>query len=206
MPQASLLHSGIGDVKAGGSLVPTGTVLAYAGQTSPTGWLVCDGTAYNQSDYADLFSALGSIYNTQTNPTTGLAWAAPSATQFRVPDLRGLFLRGAGTPSGQSTVTVGGHQAQATAKNGLSNSSSSVAASGSTSTDGSHSHTTPGGVQGGSGGFTKADTASQGGPSTNSAGSHSHTVSVSGTAAAQTITGDPETRPMNRGVTYIIKI
>lgn len=74
-------------------LMPSGVVLPFAGSTSPSGWLACDGTAYNQADYPALFAALGTAYNTQVNPTTGSAWAAPSAGQFRVPDMRGLFLR-----------------------------------------------------------------------------------------------------------------
>ena len=96
--------------QAGGAsaLMPSGVILPFAGSTSPTGWIVCDGAAYSQADYADLFAALGSTYNTQVNPTTGAAWAAPSAGQFRVPDMRGLFLRGEGTASGGDAVSVGG--------------------------------------------------------------------------------------------------
>jgi microcystin-dependent protein len=107
--------------QAGGAsaLMPSGVILPFAGSTSPTGWIVCDGAAYSQADYSELFAALGSAYNTQVNPTTGAAWAAPSAGQFRVPDMRGLFLRGEGTASGGDAVSVGGHQGGKTAKNGL---------------------------------------------------------------------------------------
>lgn len=61
--------------------VPIGTIIAYGGETIPTGWLLCDGQAYNQADYAALFAAIGSN------------WGAGSST-FNVPDLRGMFLRG----------------------------------------------------------------------------------------------------------------
>jgi microcystin-dependent protein len=211
MPQTSLLHSSIGDLKQGGQLIPTGTVLAYAGVSAPSGWLVCNGAAYSQADYADLFAALSTTYNTQLNPTTGSAWAAPTASQFRVPDLRGLFLRGAGTPSGQSAVTVGGHQSQATAKNGLSFSNVGVSVSGSTSTDGNHRHTVDLWNSGANAGHPAttalADAADDW---TGYAGSHNHSVSASGTISGSTLNGalssDSETRPMNRGVTYIIKI
>jgi microcystin-dependent protein len=202
MPQTSLLHSSIGDLKQGGQLIPTGTVLAYAGVSAPSGWLVCDGAAYNQADYADLFAALSTTYNTQLNPTTGSAWAAPSASQFRVPDLRGLFLRGAGTPSGQSAVTVGSHQDQSTAKNGLALTNNTVASS-------SHGHSlvsSPGAnltVQAVTTGSVNRAVQTQTAPSTDLG---SNTGSPSGTTTVGISNGDLETRPMNRGVTYIIKI
>jgi hypothetical protein len=181
VPSVNLLTNGIGDVNRGGQLVPTGTVFSFAGSTAPTGWLLCDGSAYNQADYTNLFSALGSTYNTQVNPTTGSTYTT-TAGQFRVPDLRGLFLRGVGTPLGQSAVTLGGHQAQTTAKNGLTNSNSEIRPPGQP-TGGSQTYYVTAGTTG--------------------SGTSSNSI---GLALAQTITGDPETRPMNRGVTYIIKI
>jgi microcystin-dependent protein len=55
-----------------------GTVLLFAGEATavPTGWLLCDGAAYNTSTYPALFNLIGATYG-----------AAPG--QFRVPDLRG---------------------------------------------------------------------------------------------------------------------
>jgi microcystin-dependent protein len=41
---------------AGGT--PTGAILAYGGISAPTGYLLCDGTAYARASYAALFSAL----------------------------------------------------------------------------------------------------------------------------------------------------
>lgn len=206
MATVSLLANGLGDVNRGGSLMPTGTVLAFAGSTAPSGWLLCDGTAYLQSDYPALFGVIASTYNTQTNPTTGASYTT-SAGQFRVPDYRGCFLRSSGQASGLPVVTVGGFQNQATAKNGLTNSSSSVSASGSTSTDGNHQHGID--LRNSGGGLGYPATTNNGDATdlnTGFAGSHSHSVSVSGTAAAQTITGDVETRPINKGVMYIIKV
>lgn len=43
------------------------------------GWLQCDGTAYDPADWPDLFTAIGTTYNTGGEPS-GF---------FRVPDLRG---------------------------------------------------------------------------------------------------------------------
>lgn len=64
-------------------------------------------------------SALFKQYDRQTNPTTGSAWAAAGAGNFRVPDYRGIFLRGVGTASALDTTILGAQQAQKTAKNNL---------------------------------------------------------------------------------------
>ncbi len=53
--------------------IPIGTITSYFGVTAPTGWLMCDGSSFNQLVYNDLYTLLG------TNV---------------VPDLRGYFLRG----------------------------------------------------------------------------------------------------------------
>ena len=196
MPSVGLLHSAIGDANRGGALVPSGTVFAFAGTAAPSGWLLCDGTAYNQTDYASLFAAIGSTYNTQTNPTTNAAWAAPSAGQFRVPDYRGVFLRSSGQASGQSAVAVGGHQGQATAKNGLSVNTTSEANFSELFYRGHYAWEGVGTLTGLAGGRWQLGVA--GGEDTKLSsfgGNHNHGIS-----------GDSETRPINKGVLYIIKV
>jgi microcystin-dependent protein len=66
------------------ALNPAGTIVAFGGQTNqvPTGWLLCDGSALSRATFSNLFAAIGT------------AWGAENDTSFRVPDLRGLFLRG----------------------------------------------------------------------------------------------------------------
>ena len=59
----------------------TGTISAYGGNTAPTGWLLCDGTAVSQTMYADLFAVIGCNFGC-------------SGGNFNLPDLRGRFLRG----------------------------------------------------------------------------------------------------------------
>jgi hypothetical protein len=46
------------------SLVPTGTILDFAGTSAPTGFLVCNGAQYSQSTYAPLYAVCGSRWNT----------------------------------------------------------------------------------------------------------------------------------------------
>lgn len=72
------------NVVDGGNGVPVGSILPFAGNSVPAGWLLCNGTPYNGNDatYAKLYSAIG------------LAWGGSSISSFRVPDLRGQFLRG----------------------------------------------------------------------------------------------------------------
>ena len=62
---------------------PTGTIIAFYGDTAPTGYLPCDGTERNTSEYPELASFLG----------------ASGASSFNLPDLKGEFLRGTGTNS-----------------------------------------------------------------------------------------------------------
>lgn len=197
-----------------------GTVEPFAGSSAPTGYLLCDGTAYNQADYPDLFTAIGSTYNTQTNPTTGLAYSAPSAGTFRVPDYRGIFHRMVGTASGGTAVTLGGYQAQTTARNGLAINTISGTMSGSTgsmSANAAHSHTPP------ANGFLTGTGTAAGAGGGAVGGVAGSTANVSGTAATNTdhthpagslawtyssgslTTGDTETRPYNKGVNYIIR-
>lgn len=86
--------------------VPLGTVLPYYGETAPEHFLICDGTEYLKSDYGELATHLLSL----TDPTP---YQGSDADHFKVPDLRGEFLRGAGTNShtGQgSGGDVGEHQ------------------------------------------------------------------------------------------------
>ena len=201
--------------------VPSGSVMAFAGDisTPPSGWLACDGSEVSQTTYAKLYAAIGSTWNTATNPTTGAAWAAPSGGNFRLPDLRGSFLRGVGTPHVGDAQTLAGFQNDKTAKNALQNSSSSVSTGSCSANQSSHSHnirrasstgtvlTLHTGSGSNSSGLSMGNgTVYQ--PLYTGGTDPSISCSIGGTwtAAAQTITGDTETRPINVGVNYIIKI
>jgi hypothetical protein len=63
--------------------VPAGMVDAYAGETPPAGWLVCDGREVSRADYPGLFAAIGTTHGEGDGITT-----------FNLPDYRGRFLRG----------------------------------------------------------------------------------------------------------------
>lgn len=81
--------------------VPTGAILPYGGSSAPDGFLVCDGSAISRTDYAALFSVIGTAFGAGDNSTT-----------FNVPDMRESVPVGAGSSSNTSihihdTYTVG---------------------------------------------------------------------------------------------------
>ena len=94
-----------------GSFIPPSVVMPCAASTAPSGWLICDGTDYAQTDYKALYDLITSTYDTQMNPTTGVLYDSPGVGRFRVPDYRGSFLRGTGTAVNGSATTLGGWQA-----------------------------------------------------------------------------------------------
>ena len=67
-------------------LVPAGAIMAFAMNTAPTGWLAANGASVSTTTYATLFAAIGYTYG-------------GSGGSFNLPDLRGYFVRGAGTNS-----------------------------------------------------------------------------------------------------------
>jgi microcystin-dependent protein len=75
------------------SLLPAGAVQAFAMNSAPAGWLEADGTAVSRTDYAALFSALGTTYG-----------AGDGSTTFALPDLRGIFVRGSGSQTISGTT------------------------------------------------------------------------------------------------------
>lgn len=44
------------------SIVPVGSIVSYAANTPPDGWLVCDGAAVNREDYTELFAVINTKY------------------------------------------------------------------------------------------------------------------------------------------------
>lgn len=76
------------------TLVPTGTVSAFAGSSAPTGYLLCDGTSgYSTTTYAALFAVIGYTYG-------------GSGGSFSVPNLKGRTIIGVGVGS-EITGTLG---------------------------------------------------------------------------------------------------
>lgn len=82
------------EVFLGDASVPIGTVLPYAGPETnvPDGYLLCDGSEYEQYRFRELFDVIGSTYN--DIPGKGSLQSTIDSTiqpSFRVPDMRGRF-------------------------------------------------------------------------------------------------------------------
>lgn len=100
-----------GDIYSGynfiGENIPIGVILPLMGLTAPTGYLICDGTTHLIEDYPDLTE----FFKTQFGSSN--FFGGDGVTTFKVPDLRGEFLRGTGTnghANQGSGANVGVHQ------------------------------------------------------------------------------------------------
>ena len=75
-----------------GGTAPIGSIMAFAGQNEPLGWIECDGRSLSQNGSA---SASWGAFNTAALfATVGTVWGSQGAGQFNIPDLRGIFPRG----------------------------------------------------------------------------------------------------------------
>lgn len=76
------------------ALCPAGSIMAFGGSNIPAGWLVCDGSAMASSAKARLFNAIGTTWGNGTTHQGSVETPNNPDTDFNLPDLRGLFLRG----------------------------------------------------------------------------------------------------------------
>lgn len=60
-----------------------GSIIAFASQTAPVGWIECAGAELSRTAYLNLFSLIGTTFGEGDGSTT-----------FNLPDLRGEFIRG----------------------------------------------------------------------------------------------------------------
>lgn len=84
---------------------PVGSVVAFAGEivdnggvvevpSAGSGWLLCNGAAVRSSQFPQLFAAIRAAHGNGSDD-------ANPATDFNLPDFRGLFLRGVSGTSGR---------------------------------------------------------------------------------------------------------
>lgn len=159
---------------------PSGTIITYAGNTAPDGWLECDGSLVNRATRSALFNAIGTIYGEGDGSTT-----------FALPDLRGQFVRGWDHGKGIDTDRQFG-----SSQTDANKSHNHGGTTGNDSPDHTHSsHTTASGAMGTQSTGTEPiyDTPAQtGGASTR----HTHSISSD---------GGTEARPKNIAMMYCIK-
>ena len=161
--------------------VPPGTVMAFAGETPPLGWVECDGRALDGEDpqYAALERAIGTTWGTGDD--------GDPATDFNIPDLRGRFLRG--LDDGTTGRDEDRDSRTASAPGGLSG-----AHVGTVETDMFANHSHP---------VSPALVATLGAPYAGYAGGGSPFAITSSPVGGS---GGAETRPENAAVLYIIKL
>ena len=203
-----------------GLVMPVGSIIAYGGSTAPNGWFLADGSAVSRTTYADLFAIISTTYGTGDGSTT-----------FNLPDLRGIFPRGAGTNGKVSgTATLGTYQSNSTARpatafttgassTGTGTTGGGTTGGGTTGTESAaHTHTVPYASGIGSNYISVSLFATTQGTIVTGTESATHTHSIPGLSIpglsvpalsipslSVTGGGDSETRPANVGVTYIIK-
>jgi microcystin-dependent protein len=149
---------------------PIGSMIMFAGSVAPFGWLLCQGQEVSQATYSDLYSIVGSFFNT----------GGEAIGNFRLPDMRRRAAVGAGgtgsatlgsavgnsggaetvtlttanLPSSATTVSAGNHQHNLTYyQSGINNNFSYISTGASTtvvqntnliSAAGAHTHTISG--------------------------------------------------------------
>jgi hypothetical protein len=174
--------------------VPTGTIIAYVGSEAPRGWALCDGS---------------------TLPTSAVTLRTLLGTA-NTPNLSGMFLRGTGSQT-INLKTFGGNTLKGIQEDGIKSHTSTIPDHSHGLTDGGHTH--PYNDIYHSESFVGStidvpDSFGSGDSDNNNRGweiarttSNSTTgITVNNTSLTATYTGGTETRPVNYGVTYIIKL
>lgn len=170
------------------SNLPIGTIMplaaditdaAIVAQLNEEGWLPCLGSSLKKSDYRSLFDVI-------------LYQFGGKDELFNLPDLRGLFPRGAQAPNAAGPGAVVGTVQESTTR--LPNNPFVLQETG------EHAHSlvnlpTASRWTYYTAGYTTAAWKDEATP-TNAAGAHSHTINVG---------GDKETRPLNVYVDFVIK-
>jgi microcystin-dependent protein len=181
---------------------PVGSIVTYAGSTSPSGWLFCNGSEVSKTTYARLYAIIGTTYGTAAN-----------SANFVLPNLEDRIPVGksgatsVGNTGGNSSVTLSVAQLPSHTHTGTTDASGSHTHIGTTDTNGAHSHsiTDPGHTHtqttinddfnnsGASPPGFSADSAGSRtwnnistaytGISVNSSGSHTHTFTTGSTSA-----------------------
>lgn len=86
----TLLNEGLQDIEdlklAIQKPLPAGTIIPFAGNVVPEGFLICNGAAVSRTTYANLFAAIGTTFGSGDDSTT-----------FALPNLIDKFVQGSTT-------------------------------------------------------------------------------------------------------------
>lgn len=162
-------------------LTPLGSVSAYAGDTPPTGWLICDGSPVSRTTFAGLYALVGNRFGIGDGTTT-----------FNLPDLRGRFIRGTDAGSNRDPDSA--------ARTAMNTGGATGTFTGSVQGDEYRSHT-----HGASTNFSYLGAGAGGLQAESGTGAFTSPVGFT-TAASTAASGGNETRPINAYLNYIIKV
>ena len=151
------------------SLLPSGMIVQFGGASAPSGWLLCDGSVVSQTTYANLFTAIGTTFNT----------GGEGVGNFRLPDFRLRFPLGKAGPGFGFASVLGG--------SGGAWDHTHVAAA-HTHNMGNHTHTIPAHYHGMGAGAT-LNIGSSGAHTTTIDINHGHTGTVGGAPSNVTVSG-----------------
>lgn len=196
-----VLSDATNGLRFGAPAIPPGTIMDYAGASGTLPpylageWLFCDGSSLSTTTYAGLFQALGYTYG-------------GSGANFSLPDLRGRARFGrddmggstAGRITSAETSITGTTLGSAGGSQSVALSESQLAAhshSGTTSSDGAHTHTYNGASYQAGGPYGGGAVASYSSQTTASTGAHTHTVTVSTVGSGATHTNMPPAMIIN---------
>jgi microcystin-dependent protein len=111
---------------------PIGSIICFAGQSVPSGWVLCDGSELSKTEYPKLFSVIGNIYGSPANSGN---FVLPNLQQ-RMP-LGKSNSNSLGDTSGNSTITLSTNQLPSHSHTGTTNTAGSHTH---TATDAGHNH------------------------------------------------------------------
>lgn len=84
LASVTMMESKLGELEnSGANAVPAGFVMPFAANSSPEGYLLCNGAAVSRTTYAKLFEAIGTTYG-----------AGDGSTTFNLPDTTGRMIQG----------------------------------------------------------------------------------------------------------------
>ena len=94
---------------------PTGSIMDYTGTSAPDGFIIANGAELSRTTFADLYTWAVSnnlLVDQSKIPSTAHAFygTGNGTTTFTIPDLRGVFRRGADLQSDRGASTVGAYQ------------------------------------------------------------------------------------------------
>jgi microcystin-dependent protein len=130
----TLTTDGIQLFENGVNVNPVGSIVCYAGQTNPTGWLFCDGSEVPKASITELFAVVGNNYGSASN-----------SDNFVLPNLREKIPVGnsgqtnyqLGNTGGNKTITLGVNQLPSHSHGGTTDSNGAHIHS---ATDAGHQH------------------------------------------------------------------